>query len=154
MLAGYWGLFAAFPGPEGPWSKVGNIGALIDLKVLGYNYSGYYTTINALGNALTVLFGVWTGMLISSGRTHAEKMKILLGCAAGAFALGLALAPWIPMVKRLWLGSFTFFSAGWVLLRCDVDWLLRPGIGTRCRSDGGAARLEAAWFVTESTLQG
>jgi predicted acyltransferase len=109
-------LFYAFPGPSGPFDQAGNIGAVIDLAVLGYNYSGYYTTINFLGNAITVLFGVWTGMLVASDRTHQEKMRILLGCAAGAFALGLALSPWIPMVKRLWLGSFTFFSAGWVLL--------------------------------------
>ena len=32
MLAGYWALFALFPGPGGPFSKSGNIGAIIDLK--------------------------------------------------------------------------------------------------------------------------
>ena len=30
--------------------------------------------------------------------------------------LGLALEPANPMVKRLWTASFTFFSAGWVIL--------------------------------------
>jgi predicted acyltransferase len=49
MLAGFWLLFVVFPGPDGPWSKTGNIGAVIDLKMLGYNYSGYYTTINFIG---------------------------------------------------------------------------------------------------------
>jgi heparan-alpha-glucosaminide N-acetyltransferase len=110
------GLFFAFPGPGGPFDRTNNIGAVIDRHVLGYNYSGHYTTINFLGNAITVLFGVWTGMLLSSNRSHATRMKILGGCAAGCFALGLALQPWIPMVKRLWLPSFTFFSTGWVLL--------------------------------------
>jgi predicted acyltransferase len=43
-------------------------------------------------------------------------LKILGACSAAAFALGLALEPFVPMVKRLWLGSFTFFSLGWVLL--------------------------------------
>lgn len=46
MMAGHWALSAAFPGPEGAWSKTGNIGAAIDLAVLGYNYSGYDTEIN------------------------------------------------------------------------------------------------------------
>jgi len=110
------GLFFAFPGPAGPFDRTDNIGAVIDRIVLGYNYSGHYTTINFLGNAITVLFGVWTGMLLSSNRSHGERMKILGACAAGSFALGLALQPWIPMVKRLWLPSFTFFSTGWVLL--------------------------------------
>src|SRR5881628_2147297 len=67
MLAGFWLLFALFPGPDGPWSKTGNIGAVIDLKTLGYNYSGYYTTINFIGNAVTILFGCWSGMLLGTG---------------------------------------------------------------------------------------
>ena len=116
MLAGYWALFVLFPGPQGAFSQTGNIGAGIDLKLLGYNYSGYYTTINFIGNAVTILFGCWAGMLLQTDKTHGYKLKVLAGCAAAAFALGLALEPWNPMVKRLWTASFTFFSAGWVVL--------------------------------------
>jgi predicted acyltransferase len=115
MLAGYWALFAAFPGPEGPWSRSGNIGAVIDLKVLGYNYSGYYTTINFIGNAVTILFGCWAGALLMSGRSHGYKLKVLAGCSAAGFAAGLLLQPFVPMVKRLWTPSFTLFSTGWVI---------------------------------------
>jgi heparan-alpha-glucosaminide N-acetyltransferase len=120
MLAGFWALFAIFPGPNGPWSKTGNIGALIDLKVLGYNYSGYYTTINFIGNAVTILFGCWAGMLVRTTRSHAYKLKVLAACAVAGFALGLALEPFNPMIKRLWTCSFTFFSAGWVILMLIV----------------------------------
>ncbi|MBI4905337.1 MAG: hypothetical protein HY820_17010 [Acidobacteria bacterium] len=116
ILAAHYGLFVAFPGPEGAFALTGNIGAVLDKAVLGYNYSGGYTTLNALGNAMTVLFGVWTGMLLDHTRDHGRRLRILLGCAACAFVLGLAIAPWVPMVKRLWTVSFTFFSAGWVLL--------------------------------------
>jgi len=116
MLIGFWALFAIFPGPNGPWSKTGNIGALIDLKVLGYNYSGYYTTINFIGNAVTILFGCWAGILVRTARSHAYKLKVLAACAAAGFALGLAFEPFNPMIKRLWTCSFTFFSAGWVIL--------------------------------------
>ncbi|MEO8126907.1 MAG: hypothetical protein ABI822_07425 [Bryobacteraceae bacterium] len=115
MLVGYWALFVLFPGPDGPFSKTGNIGAVIDLKLLGYNYSGYYTTINFIGNANTILFGCWAGMLMRLERTPAYKLKVLGGCALAAFALGLALEPFNPMVKRLWTASFTLFSAGWVI---------------------------------------
>jgi heparan-alpha-glucosaminide N-acetyltransferase len=116
LLAGHWALFAMFPGPEGPFSKTGNIGAVIDLKLLGYNYSGYYTTINFVTNGVTILFGCWAGMLMRMSKPHSYKLKVLGGCAAAAFALALALEPFNPMVKRLWTASFTFFSAGWVLL--------------------------------------
>lgn len=120
LLAGHWALFAAFPGPAGAWSQTGNIGAVLDLRVLGYNYSGFYTTVNFLGNAVTILFGCWAGILLRTGRSHASKLKILGACAAASFALGLALQPFIPMVKRLWTGSFTFFSAGWVIVMLMV----------------------------------
>lgn len=116
MLFGYWALFAAFPGPEGAFSQTGNIGQVIDEAVLGYTYSGYYTTINFIGNAITVVFGMWAGMLVRRSGTHGYRIRILASCAAAGFILGLALEPWNPMVKRLWTASFTLFSAGWVLV--------------------------------------
>lgn len=109
-------LFFLWPGPAGPFDQAGNIGAVIDLNVLGYTYPGYYTTINFLGNALTVLFGCWTGLLMLSSRTHLERIRLLTICGVAGLASGALLGLWIPMVKRLWLGSFTLFSAGWVLL--------------------------------------
>jgi predicted acyltransferase len=116
MLAGYWALFVMFPGPDGPWSQANNIGAVIDRKLLGYNYSGFYTTINFIGNAVTILFGCWAGALLRTDRSHGFKLTVLGACAAAGFTLGLALQPFNPMVKRLWTDSFTFFSAGWVIL--------------------------------------
>jgi heparan-alpha-glucosaminide N-acetyltransferase len=116
MLGGYWALLVLFPGPDGPYSQTGNLGAVIDRAVLGYNYSGYYTTINFIGNAVTILFGCWAGMLLLRPSPHAYRLKVLAGAAALSFAGGLALAPFNPMVKRLWTASFTLFSAGWVLL--------------------------------------
>lgn len=116
MLAGYWALFVFFPGPQGAFSQVGNIGAVIDLKILGYNYPGYYTTINFVGNAATILFGYWAGILLQSHRSQSAKLRILAIAAVAGFTLGLILEPFNPMVKRLWTVSFTFFSAGWVIL--------------------------------------
>lgn len=108
-------LFFAFPGPEGPFDATDNVGARIDSHLLGYKYSGYYTTLNFLGNAVTILFGVWSGMLLSQPGTHRRRLQILGVCAAAAFATGWVLTMWIPMVKRLWTVSFTLFSTGWVL---------------------------------------
>ncbi|MBY0506618.1 MAG: hypothetical protein K2X03_22045 [Bryobacteraceae bacterium] len=116
MMVFHHALFYLFPGPGGPFDQSGNVGAVIDLSLLGYNYSGYYTTLNFLGNAITVLFGCWTGLLMLSPRSHLERIRLLVLSGLAAFGLGMALSPWIPMVKRLWLGSFTFVSAGWVLL--------------------------------------
>lgn len=109
-------LFYVFPGPTGPFDPAGNIGAVLDRNLLGYNYSGYYTTINFLGNSVTILFGVWTGMLLKSHLTPQQRMTVLALWSGASFALGALLGLAIPMVKRLWTASFTFFSAGWVLL--------------------------------------
>lgn len=116
LLGLSWGLFLLFPGPDGPFSQSGNIGQVIDKAILGYNYSGFYTTINFLGNAVTILAGCWAGRLLLQPLSHSYKLSVLAAMAAASFPIGLLLTPINPMVKRLWTASFTFFSAGWVLL--------------------------------------
>lgn len=115
LLGVQWGLFALFPGPQGPFSQVGNIGQVIDRTVLGYTYGGYYVTINFLGNAVTVLFGCWTGLLLRARRAPAFTLKAFTAGAAAACLLGVALEPFNPVIKRLWTASFTFASAVWVI---------------------------------------
>ena len=115
MLAGQWLLFVAFPGPQGAFSQTGNIGQVIDRAVLGYTYSGYYVTINFIGNAVTILFGCWAGLLLRSTRSRRAILSILGGSAAAAYLVGLALQPFNPVIKRLWTASFTCLSAAWVI---------------------------------------
>lgn len=109
-------LFYLFPGPEGAFSREGNIGQVIDRAVLGRNYSGYYVTINFISSAVTTLFGAWTGLLLMSARKNTEKAKMIGAGAVAAFLISFALMPFIPNVKRIWTATFTFYSAGWVLL--------------------------------------
>jgi predicted acyltransferase len=116
ILAGHWALYALFPGPQGAFSKEGNIGQVIDLAVLGKTYSGYYVTINFISSAVTTLFGVWCALLLRSERSQAEKLKRLAAFSAACFAAGFALTPFNPMVKRIWTASFTLTSGGWVIL--------------------------------------
>ncbi len=116
LLVVHSGLFFLFPGPDGPFSQAGNIGAVIDKALLGYNYHGYYVTINSASSTVTTLFGAWTGMLLRTEKPRAEKLKILACAMLAAFVGGLVLSPLIPVVKRLWTASFTLYSTGWVLL--------------------------------------
>ena len=115
LLGGQWLLFTAFPGPQGPFSQTGNIGQVIDRAVLGYTYSGSYVTINFIGNAVVILFGCWTGLLLGAGRSHRASLTTLAAGAAGAAVAGLALAPFDPVIKRLWTASFTFLGAAAVI---------------------------------------
>ncbi len=117
LLAGHWALFVAFPGTEGPFmSKTTNIGAIIDKFVFGAVNPGHWATLNFVTSTVTTLFGVWTGLLVRSSRTHREKMKILGLWALGCLGAGLAIHPWNPIIKRICTVSFTLYSAGWVLL--------------------------------------
>jgi heparan-alpha-glucosaminide N-acetyltransferase len=116
LLIGHWALFVAFPGTEGPFlSKTTNIGARIDLFVFGKINNGYWANINFITSTATTLFGVWTGQLLQSRRTHAEKMKQLALWAGVCLAVGLAISPWNPIIKRICTTSFTIYSTGWVL---------------------------------------
>jgi len=116
ILAGYWILFAVFPGPQGPFSQTGNIGQVIDQTVLGRTYPGGYVSINFLTTTVSNLFGVWVGYLMMSRRPTGQKIKILLIAAGAGILSGLALSPFHPIVKRIWTVSFTLYSTGWVLL--------------------------------------
>lgn len=116
LLASHSALFFLFPGPEGAFSKEGNIGLLIDKALLGYNYQGYYVTINFISSTVTTLFGAWVGMLLRMEKPLMDKLRILAVSAVAAFAGGLALSLVIPNVKRLWTASWTVYSTGWVLV--------------------------------------
>src|SRR5262249_55249964 len=75
-----------------------------------------WVNINFLTSTVTTLFGVWTGQLLRTTKTHGEKMRILAVCAAACLAVGYLIHPWNPIIKRICTVSFTLFSAGWVLL--------------------------------------
>jgi hypothetical protein len=83
LLAVQWALFVVFPGPQGAFSPVGNVGQVIDRAVLGYTYQGYYVTINFIGNAVVILFGCWTGLLLRARRPPAFTLKALCAATVG-----------------------------------------------------------------------
>jgi len=116
LLIFHTGLFYLFPAAGGAFARTGNIGRVIDKALLGYNYEGYYVTINFISSTVTTLFGAWTGMLLLSQKPRAEKLRVLAIGSLAAFVGGLALSPLVPIVKRLWTASWTLYSTGWVLL--------------------------------------
>lgn len=116
LLAFHSALFMIFPGPDGAFSRTGNIGAVIDEALLGYNYEGSYVTINFISSTVTTLFGAWTGTLLRTQKPRADKLRILAIAALAAFVGGQALSLVIPNVKRLWTASWTLYSTAWVLL--------------------------------------
>lgn len=111
-----WLLYVLFPGSAGPFSAADNIGVVIDKAVFHLNHAGSWATINFLGSAITVLFGAWTSMLLTSRRPQLAKLKILLGSMLACFVLTFAFQPFIPIIHKAWTITFTFVHTGCILL--------------------------------------
>src|SRR5438552_544893 len=102
ILAAHWGLFVLFPGKDGAFSMTDNVGRHIDAVILGQNPDGYYVSINWLSSTVTILLGAWCGQLFLKRKGHAYNVAALLLGAAVCFALGFAIMPFNPMIKRIW----------------------------------------------------
>lgn len=116
LLIAHTALFFLFPGPHGAFSREGNIGQVIDRAILGYNYPGLYVTINFMTSTVTTLIGAWTGQLLLARKSRNETLLKLVEGAVISFILVFAFWALVPAVKRIWTATFTFYSAGWVLL--------------------------------------
>jgi predicted acyltransferase len=123
--------FFLFPALDGPFTKTGNIAAVIDRAIMGYNYASWTTNFNVISTSVTALFGVWVGSLLRSSRPRPKQMQILAVATVASFAAGLALMPLIPSIRRIWTASFVFWSAGWVILMLVVLYLLIEVAGYR-----------------------
>ena len=110
-----WGLYHLFPGADGPYSPAGNIGVVIDRVVFGLDHAGSWASINFIGSSVTVLFGAWTGTLLMSTKSAAEKLKILSVVMAVSFVTGLLLATFNPVIHKAWTASFTICHTGFLL---------------------------------------
>jgi predicted acyltransferase len=115
ILVGYnllW-MFNPWNSPGGPWAMGNeNIGSAFDRWMLGRNYSGYYVGLNAIPSAATIIFGVMAGQLVMQRLPHRRTTVILLVAGLSGIGLGLAVSPWLPVIKRIWTPSFAVFAAG------------------------------------------
>lgn len=115
ILAGWnllW-MFNPWNGPGGPWAmSTENIGGAFDRWMLDRNYSGYYVGLNAIPSTATILFGIMAGGLIRRGLPPARTLRILITAGLAGTLAGLAVSPWLPLIKRIWTPSFAVFAGG------------------------------------------
>jgi predicted acyltransferase len=108
-------LLFSFHGPDGPYSKMNSVGLLVDRAIFHYDYDPAYSTLNFIPSTLWTLSGVWVGRLLMTKRSHTQKLQFIAAGMILAFAAGLSLSLWMPMIKQLCTPSFIFYSLGWVL---------------------------------------
>lgn len=131
-------------GAGGVWAKDANVGAAIDRAILGRNWSGGYATLNFLTSATATIAGVMAANVLRSLEIPTQRKFLILGIAAVALiVLGVAISPWIPVIKRIWTPSFAMVSVGCTLIALlafyaiDLAWPRAPwgvftAVGANC----------------------
>jgi predicted acyltransferase len=118
-------LYLLFPGVGGPFSATDNFGRTVDRAVFGAGRVYRTVNFNIFPTTIHMLFGAWTGLLLMSGKSHSEKLKILCGATLASFLAAIALTPFNPVIQRLCTASFTFYGGGFALAAAAAFfWLL------------------------------
>ena len=96
------------------------------------------------------LFTAYLGMLLGDFLHGGARRKLLWMVAAGValIAVAYALAPWVPVVKRLWTASYVCLAGGWTLLICASfqAFAALPGRVTRWLGWLAFIGTHALWF--------
>ena len=127
LLLGYWALLVCFSAPGMAYDKFANTGTRFDLWLLGpdhlYRKDGGFDPEGLLGTlpaTVNVLAGYLAGIAILRGRELARTIRMMALAGLVLVAVGLAWAPWFPIAKKLWTGSY-------VLLTTGIDLVLLAG---------------------------
>jgi predicted acyltransferase len=106
-----------------------------------------------LGSAVTVYLGVLAGRALQSGTGRAVLRRLGAGGAL-LVAAGLALAPLVPVNKRLWSPSFVLVTGGLaVLALAALHWLVdQRGLGRPLRPVEALGRNAIVAFVVSEVL--
>lgn len=122
LLIIYWALMKLVPVPgygAGDLSQEGNLVGYIDRKILpgslwlgNFDPEGILSTIPAIS---TTLFGVLTGDLLHSSKSHLEKTVLMFVFGNVGLVLGCIMNIWFPINKNLWTSSYVVFMAGLAL---------------------------------------
>jgi predicted acyltransferase len=139
LLVGHSALYLLFPGPDGAFQQMTNIGAVIDRASMGRTYfmpaflyqRAPFVNLNLIPEIATVLFGVWTGNLIRSNRPRSQQLRIMAAGMVVAFASGLLFSPLVPINKWLWTATYTLYTTGWSILGLLILYLLIDVLGIR-----------------------
>ncbi len=104
-------------GEGGPWAHShANMGGDFEFWAMGKHSTGYWVSLNAIPSTATIIIGAMCGKLLASERSQKEIMVSLSISAIALIAAGLALSPFIPIVKRILTSSYALYSTGWAIL--------------------------------------
>ncbi len=99
-----------------------NFGAWVDLQLMGMTDKGYWVAFNAVPTAAFTIWGVVAGILLRSGRTDYQKIRLLAIVGLVGIVAGLALNPVTPVIKRIATSSYVIETGGWCFLALALSY--------------------------------
>lgn len=130
LAASYWWVLEFLPVPgfgAGDYSPEGNAAFFIEQQVMGgfiEEGSDYTWVLSSLNFGVTVMLGVFAGYVLKASIASLSKLAFLSAAGLTLVVAGLAWAPFHPIIKKIWTGSFTLFSGGLCFLLLAAFFLL------------------------------
>jgi predicted acyltransferase len=140
ILAGYWALLKLVSVPgfgPGRLDSLGSLPAYIDRLIFGTNHlwawgltPGYGVTydpegmLSTLPAIATVLIGVLAGKWLRKEQTVQRRVLGMVIAGTLLTIIGLLLAPYLPLNKRIYTSTFALFSGGISLLTLAACYLV------------------------------
>ena len=119
LLIGYWVLLLTFSAPGEAYSKFGNAGTLLDLKLIGQDHlykkdHGFDPEglLGALPAIVNLLAGYLVGRAIQASADKRLLIRRLVPIGGALVLAGLAWSPFLPIAKKLWTGSYVLLTIG------------------------------------------
>ena len=111
-------LYRVWPviGFDRPFVPGHNFGSYLDRALMGGVSSEHWVVFNAVPCAAFVIWGVLAGKSLRQPGRPARKFYALLLVGLGSIAVGLALSPLTPIIRRICTSSFVVLSGGLCLL--------------------------------------
>ena len=103
-------------GFDQPFVPDHNFGSWFDMKTMGVLEHDHWVAFNFVPTAAFTIWGVMAGLVLRSGRTWQQKIKIMVVAGAIGVVAGFALDPLTPMIKRIATSSVVLETGGWCFL--------------------------------------
>jgi predicted acyltransferase len=117
-----------------PFTAGHNFGSWVDTALFGATSEESLVTFNMVPAAVFAILGVLAAGLLKSGRTQKKKLISLVWTGLAGVALGLALDPLTPVIKRLCTSSFVILTGGLAFLSLALGYWLIDVMKFRKRS--------------------
>jgi len=120
-------LYRFFPlaGFNQPFVPDHNFGSYVDMLLMGKLSLGHWVAFNAVPTTAHTMWGVLAGKLLRGHRPARQKIRLLLICGLAGIAVGYALNPITPIIKRICTSSFVIASGGFCLVALALSyWLI------------------------------